>query len=45
MFAGFPTRLENEIVNLYKTQILKNPDAELSFEIEVKVIVSAKLNV
>lgn len=37
MFPGFPTRLENEIIGLYKNTILKNPDAEISFDIEVKV--------
>ena len=40
MFPGLPTRLENEVVNLYKNTILKNPDAELTFDIEVKVILS-----
>jgi len=38
MFAGFPTRLENEIVNLYKTVIQKNADVDIPFDIEVKVI-------
>ena len=37
MFAGFPTRLENEIVNLYRTVIQKGADVELPFDIEVKV--------
>ena len=40
MFPGLPTRLENEVVNLYKNTILKNPDAELTFDIEVKVMLS-----
>ena len=38
MFVGFPTRLENEIVNLYKTVIQKNADVDIPFDIEVKVI-------
>jgi len=37
MFPGFPTRLENEIVGLYKSVIQKGLDIDLPFDIEVKV--------
>ena len=39
MFPGFPTRLENDIRNLYKKNILKgDKDTKLKFDIEVIVI-------
>jgi len=38
MFPGFPTRLENEIVAMYKSVIQKGLDVEIPFDIEVKVI-------
>jgi len=45
MFAGFPTRLENEIVNLYRTVIQKGADVDLPFDIEVKDSPRRKYNV
>jgi len=35
MFPGFPTRLQNEIHDLYKKHIRKDADGKLAFDIEV----------
>jgi len=45
MFPGFPTRLENEVVNLFKTVIQKGQDVDLPFDIEVKDSPRRKYNV
>jgi len=45
MFPGFPTRLENEIVNLYEKEISKNSTQEKLFTIEVKDSPRRKYNV
>lgn len=37
MFSGFPTRLENEIVSLYKSEVLKDKEKDIKINIDVVV--------
>jgi hypothetical protein len=37
MFSGFPTRLENEVVNLYKSEVLKDKEKDIKISIDVVV--------
>lgn len=40
MFPGFPTRLQNDLIKLYKTNILKGGKKYRDANIKIKVIVS-----
>lgn len=39
MFPGFPTRIENDMINLYKQNILKGKEYNEKSKIRIKIIV------
>lgn len=44
MFPGFPTRIENDMVKLYKENILKGKEYGAKSKIQIKIIVRKVLD-